>query len=132
MDVLKEAITDIVVTGDPKNGDEKMVIVVRSKFLNAGTVAMFAQMAEGNPQDQGKLKSEKVEGGTLYEMEIPNQDKKIYGAVVEDGVAIMSPEKGMIETALKGKGKPGKVSGEFKALLAKRNDQQTLFVATVE
>jgi len=130
MDRLKDAVTDVVVAGDPKGGDEKMVFIVRSKFLNAGMVAMVAQMAENNPA--AKLKSEKIEGGTLYEVEVPNQDKKVYGAVVEDGVIVASPEKDMVVAALKGKGKPSKLSADFQAMLAKRSEQQTLFVATLE
>ncbi len=108
--------------GDP----EKAVAVAHGRF----NVGKFQAKAEEVAKEQGFLKVQKTEGHTLYEVTPPGQDKPAYLALVDAHTIVASPSKEIVLQAFAAQPSTAtaKVRGEFKTLLEKADDKQSIWI----
>jgi len=126
-DAAKDALTDIVVVGDPAKDSHAAVIFKCHEAVSGDVVKTFAPLLQNNPQFQIKMND--VAGGkTMYEVQMPQSPQPIYFAIPENGIVFLSPEKSLVEKALKG-GAAGAMKPELKKLVAERKKSDFVFFA---
>ena len=137
LDAAKDAVTDVILTGDADLEDEDVFVLIQSKHVNAKAFEQGADMIEklAGPALPFKFKREKVGKATVYVIELPApQEQTIYAAVLEEGILAASTDKETLEKALavaSGKAKP-KVDEDLAKLITKRSPKDFLFVAGVK
>jgi len=125
----KMAVQDFVIAVNTKENENNMpqvIMILRVPAVQAGMVDQFTKMAANS--GQVKIKEEKVGDTTVYEFESNQAPQPFFISVPEDGMVVMSPFKGSLESVLKKKGE-GKVDPKFKELLSKRKPSYTVFAA---
>lgn len=123
-DAAKDAITDIVVAGDPSKEEAVLVIVKCHEAVTADLVKNFVPLLNGNPQLQ--LKTTEKGGKTIFEATVQKQ-KTFYFAMPANGVVVGGPSKDLVEKALAG-GANG-LKADLKKLVGERKSTDFLFFA---
>lgn len=124
-DLAKDAVSDIVIAGNPKSDKPDVVVLIKSPFITAEGAEMIAGFAGATPQ----MKLDKIKKGnnTIYAMTVPQQpDAKVYLTIPQAGLLQISMSEGQAEASFAAKGKPGEALNK---LMAKRGDKDFLFVA---
>jgi hypothetical protein len=126
-DAAKDALTDIVVAGDPGKDEHAAVVFKCHEAVSGDVVKTFAPLLQNNPQFQIKMND--VAGGkTMYEVQMPQSPKPVYFAIPENGIVVLSPQKALVEKALKGGGAGG-MSPDLKKVAAERKKTDFVFFA---
>lgn len=124
------AVTDIIVAMDPDDHTGKsLVILIKSKFVNAERAEMVVAFAGQVPQ--AKIESKKVEKGTIYTIKVPDQNQEGYATVPEPGLLLITLNEKHAEEALArvdSKAKP-RLSAALVDQIAKRKANDFVFVA---
>ncbi len=128
-DAAKDFLTDIVVAGQPGEEEKFLILVKCIPIVTPEMVDAVSRIAESQPQV--KLKRHKKGKATVYEMEMPppHQGQAVFATVLEPGVVAFGLNKDMVEQAVGRTGKKSEVSEGLGKLIAKRADNDFVFVA---
>ncbi|MCS6851632.1 MAG: hypothetical protein NZ700_10750 [Gemmataceae bacterium] len=125
-------VTSVTIAGPNLEGkSDKGLVIVRGRF----NLPKFHARAEEAAKQGTLVKVHSTPEGRIYEVTPPDEKQPIYGALLDGGVLVLSPNKSYVSEALErkaGKKAPG-ISQELRDLLAKADFQQTMsFVALGE
>lgn len=131
MNMAKMAVQDFVVamnTKEEKGGVPQILMTLRSPSIQADSFGQLIQLMQGS--GQVKVKSDKIADKEVFEIEAPGQPQSFFITVPQDGIAVFTPFKNILESALKNKD-GGKLDPKMKEVWAQRKSSYSLFVAGV-
>jgi hypothetical protein len=123
-DAAKDAVTDIVVAGEPGSEENFLFVTKCSEKVTPEAVNGLVALAGAVPQI--KIKSHEKNNKIIYEIEVPQQPQSIFVTLPEAGVICIGASKDLVEKAANGK---GKLKGELKSLVAERKKTDFVFFA---
>jgi hypothetical protein len=124
-DAAKNAVTDIVVAGDPGHDDQFVLIIKCHEAVTSDMVKQFAPLLGANPQFQ--LKTHEKGKSSIFEAKTPQQPQSFFFGLPDAGVVVGGISQEVVEKAMAGKA--GGFKGDLKKLVAERKKSDFIFFA---
>jgi hypothetical protein len=124
-DNAKDAVTDIIVAGEPGDEANILVVVKCNPIVTPDMMKGLAGFAGAAPQI--KIKTHEKNDKTIYEIQAPQQPQSFFVTLPEAGVICLGASQSLVEKAAAGKA--GGIKGDLKKLVAARKKTDFIFFA---
>ncbi len=126
-DAAKDAVTDIVVAGNPgpEHSDQFVLVIKCHEAVTSDMIKGFTALLGGNPQLQ--LKTHEKGKMTIFEAKTPQQPQSFFFGLPDPGVVVGGISEDLVEKAMAGHA--GGIKGDLKKLVAERKKSDFVFFA---